>query len=1586
MGDDRVRAEIISGRSRLDELGPRLSELGSERARIENAIAEAVRVGDAATGRDLGSRLAELREERDRIIVENGEISRRLDELREEMFEAEFERTFAALGGEHPIALLPVRIETRFLPRDEPTHLAIRIYPDDIHIDTHEPELTADEISWGRNYWFQVWRAGDEVTERSAAWQLLAQRFGSNRAAWISDALSPLNPDDAPQRRLDDDAELAPEPRFPKVDERPGVWTRAPLARALPDRWVALGYTGGERVFSEWSALVAEELAVGPAPDPDAPIEGTEGTAPPDDQDELAIDDGMRWIVDFEQAMKVGMAIEVPLEEPFARHVDRLIVLGVRGSEDPQTAGERLSRLLQAHRFTRGVELLRHGTPTNNTEEKPSGFASDTSAAPASPPASEALYEPGDGRDGDRLDAALGIRRGSFDRVPGADRDQVSAGGDMHATLWPGTLGYFLEQFMTPALSDAAVDQVWAHFVSYVRGLGALPPLRLGRQPYGVLPIVPLDHVDPENDVFERELLGVLRNLLPFWRAGIARVPRMGATSDPDADLVSVLGMQPATRTVDGRDVYGPQFLGSLWATEARGSGSEGSTRLTHLQPQMLRLQEASAKAVMSTMGFESIRPRLFDLVLDALNDYGVGIPLVQSGTLSEDGRLDPDYITNLSAIIGGRGGIDALKQVDPKAPLLSVLLRQAALYLHSQAAGGLLTSVGETKTRVWLEPEFIDIENAEVKTTTPVRLLEREVAELQRDKPIGELVTGPLEEIERLEIPDAGRISDLIKDILISDEIRLPVGFNFAWMVQLKAFRRSLERLATRSPAELERLLTETIDVCSHRLDAWISSVATRRLSILRERHDEGVHIGAYAWVENLSFRAGHRRVNEVIEGEEDGPIFDPIADQGYIHAPSMAHAATAALLRTGYATHAGEDREPFAIDLSSARVRLALELLGGVREGQPIGALLGYRFERALHEAHPELELDQFILPLRKLAPLVRDVMARDEGHEPDEAIAARNVVDGERLLTLFREGAIPWGDEDKGFPGDSLEKDAIVSELLRIEDAVDAVGDVLVSESVYQAIQGNPVRSGAAAAAIDRGGTPPDPEVVRTPRTGIGFTHRVLAFLDPSPSPAPGWPTTRSPRSAASPILDASVGRLLGKPEEIRVVVRYVAAGPEEESRSKTFRVSELRLSALDVLYGGASELEARLRDHARREPPSGVATDASVEILTGRDESWGSSTVGLEELLTLAGDIRSLVAGARSADARDLSVPEDPVDAAVDVDHLRQRADAAEEGFRDARSRLGSILATESPTASQLRNALFDGAAFGVAGAVPVVAGTTDEHLVALREQVPGVLAAMDHAIAELDRAGSDFTRSGASPAAEIAHDEGRLRRIFGDAFRAVTPFRPANGPELNASFGRSEDLQGGDSLAASTWLLRMARVREGCMRLVDVLTGAESLGYDGALEVAQLPNHPEDLWLGMSFNESFPRGHISIVAHRHDDGSFEGPVAGLVIDDWHEVVPRPIETTGVAFNFDQPGARAPHTILLAVPPDRDAWSLQKVEATVLEALELAKIRAVDLNALHWIPRLLPALYLPNNPDEDSGGIDLRGLVKNFREMI
>ena len=101
---------------------------------------------------------------------------------------------------------------------------------------------------------------------------------------------------------------------------------------------------------------------------------------------------------------------------------------------------------------------------------------------------------------------------------------------------------------------------------------------------------------------------------------------------------------------------------------------------------------------------------------------------------------------------------------------------------------------------------------------------------------------------------------------------------------------------------------------------------------------------------------------------------MHDP-TNQGYIHAPSPApRRAPPRCCAAGYLANASPANPgTLAVNLSSERVRIALTLLDGIRAGQSLGALLGYRFERGLHDRHAIAETDQFIAALRQAFPLV-------------------------------------------------------------------------------------------------------------------------------------------------------------------------------------------------------------------------------------------------------------------------------------------------------------------------------------------------------------------------------------------------------------------------------------------------------------------------------------------------------------------------------------------------------------------------------------------------------------------------------------
>src|SRR5262249_39134657 len=167
-------------------------------------------------------------------------------------------------------------------------------------------------------------------------------------------------------------------------------------------------------------------------------------------------------------------------------------------------------------------------------------------------------------------------------------------------------------------------------------------------------------------------------------------------------------------------------------------------------------------------------------------------------------------------------------------------------------------------------------------------------------------------------------------------------------------------ELLAMPIPS-LELTVAAVLGLFTHRLDAWYAGFAIESLDILRHNpsvgrphplgFQTGLGVGAFGWLEGIPRRTG-------------------ASSAGFVLAPGQQHAATAGVLLSADVAHraAGHGRA-FAVDLASARVRTALELLDGIRT-QPLAALLGYRIERALVESGGTAPA--LIARLRSIVPL--------------------------------------------------------------------------------------------------------------------------------------------------------------------------------------------------------------------------------------------------------------------------------------------------------------------------------------------------------------------------------------------------------------------------------------------------------------------------------------------------------------------------------------------------------------------------------------------------------------------------------------
>jgi hypothetical protein len=282
---------------------------------------------------------------------------------------------------------------------------------------------------------------------------------------------------------------------------------------------------------------------------------------------------------------------------------------------------------------------------------------------------------------------------------------------------------------------------------------------------------------------------------------------------------------------------------------------------------------------------------------------------------------------------------------------------------------------------------------------------------------------------------------------------------------------------------------------------------------------------------------------------------------------------------------------------------------------------------------------------------------------------------------------------------------------------------------------------------------------------------------------------------------------------------------------------------------------------------------------------------------------------------------------------------------------------------------LRTALAGASFFGVVAAVPLTRRATgDGPRAALLGQAESVAAELTH------RAQRAATTAGPI---EIA------REIFGRDFLLLPRFVPAQPSELGQA------LAGGPALGASArdvrrWLQQVARVRPALQRWRRLWLYAEALGHAAPRhDLAQLPHVPGERWVGLAFGapaERPPSGRLSLVMHRPAAPAATRAWAGLLIDEWPELIPGPTETTGLAFHYDDPGAEAPQTVLIAVPPGREPhWTFDTLVEIVGDTLDLAKMRAVDGELLGILGQLLPAIYLSANVKDETVNTSFKDLL-------
>jgi hypothetical protein len=222
-------------------------------------------------------------------------------------------------------------------------------------------------------YWKAIWLADGKSTGEEDALTKLKDAVGTDSATKLIEAYSPFNLGERPQNNkkkneVKSDVAFVVFPTPDQQATKRNSWSQPARVDVMPDCLVLLGYAGGNEVLKKVSDhLIPSPLCVTPDPS------GSPGGQVKAENGNLSVGEDIRWMVDFEEAIKSGMGFKITngdlqgaqLKDGF----DRLLVLGIRLSADEQGGKELLQTLLSNHhRSSKGFSLLPQGTPTNNTE------------------------------------------------------------------------------------------------------------------------------------------------------------------------------------------------------------------------------------------------------------------------------------------------------------------------------------------------------------------------------------------------------------------------------------------------------------------------------------------------------------------------------------------------------------------------------------------------------------------------------------------------------------------------------------------------------------------------------------------------------------------------------------------------------------------------------------------------------------------------------------------------------------------------------------------------------------------------------------------------------------------------------------------------------------------------------------------------------------------------------------------------------------------------------------------------------------------------------------------------------------------
>lgn len=1474
-----------------------------------------------------------------------------------------------------PVLLFPLKIETRYVS-DE---LWLRVLPDEAFLQSHQTTLSLEELNAFNNIESYFDQEGNiVVVVNQEDWEALVNQFGVYRAAYLV--------------HLKQEGVTDPKQQDESVED-------SFYYKWLPNQFVI-------HLYEKYKGNKDDKKKVNV-------YHRIKKSKNKDGRLEI-FDTASDWISDFEQAVEKGMAFKIKADDgdssdfKIEDSYEKIIVTGYYDDNNPNESVKHLRELIANHLYTEGLSFLDYGTPTNNLGEAKSAFSIRDEFDPIASfepmiKGSSLVWE--NNKDlalqsrGVKLAHCLGLPASTFKHLGKAAVQESPFAFLLQKLSWFALGGATLKMLFGDLISNTAHETLWRHYTKYVRAKGPLEAIKIGDQPYGILPVTRVKKVNTTEDTTTilEKTYSILQALFEEWKKfgqeeGESQknplhriIPNLFNEADTASKqekntwfqqrLVDVLKMEPSSdalyvnikkyNAVRGKihqwygwDISLPTPLSTLPLAQVYELLSKYN--LTDLQSDFSAL--TTIKEDLETLLKDFLEKKNFDTTV-------LHAPLLSFQNIKEEPKKQEIPLEDHDI------------PLFPKDDEIDQLARFIEDWENNSNANEL--NYYEGSTSLFTDLIFRGFSNA-------ISLYERTV----QFRPSNEDLIGYRKlQIGKISNKDKASASEVLIEIYqstdgitFSSENPIKISAPFAGTIPkfhvkegdqvragmplfdiisipernslkeelFKDLKTILAAYKNTSPEERKQALNDILDLNSYRLDAWITSFATARLDALRTVQPQGIYLGAYGWVEGL-------KKDEKQKVENKGGIYTDTNrndDGGMIHCPTPAQSLTASLFKNSFLPYlrSGDyDNNPYALNLTSDRVQQSHQLMQGIRQDQEIEALLGYKLERWLRDDNLHLEIEQ----LRKQFPLEVNIMNRADD-ESDIGFTALSVINGWQMIA------------EKETLKQKLNglSDTILPYINKLEGLLDASADHLLFEAGYQLTQGNLTQSAAAMDAAKGILAPPETESLKTKTPGTGIRHQLIYLFPKEGDPIP----KTSSKAFLEPNINNWLQEQLG---ELSMIGCIVELSEENDIPIETIaiKLSDLGISHADFLYlsdqmvsDGASELEVRIIQQVIQQ-----RGDWSDQLTYKITDTAPANHLSLVEALEVAQYTYQLLANSRCVQSDDLSTVEETAQYNWDA-------------LGAIKVRIITLKAQLMVSQSSAILAQFDlqEAKYAYLSRMPADVEKLSQELDAMIAKVNTHLEAFDTAINESveNRGGYYQIFEHLSQAAKV---------LFGKAFILLPPALASNKVQTCTTNQIQKRLIGEDSINSENiwgqeriqnWVQELAQVNEEAAhfeewQMVNQVwqNKKEEIEVNTTFKIIQYPSFDTYPWVGLDEyqiqnllasdiyknitpykipqedNESgyYPQGSQSLVIFAADKHDYTGLQFGIVINEFTEHIPNKSLNTGLSFHYNGPNNEAPQALLLAVPPydsDSNTWSNKDLNKIIADTMDLMKVRLID----------------------------------------